>query len=138
MITKKYRKKPIVIEAYQTDRVMYIETLEGTCKADIGDYIITGVRGEQYTCKPDIFEQTYEPVEELNWSISTSLNDWINVKDRLPEDDNFVLVCNSEDKEIIIANYRGNNAWDSYAYGWLPDNVVTHWQPLPKLPEEER
>lgn len=58
---KKYRKKPIVIEAYQTDNVMYIETLEGTHKADIGDYIITGVNGEQYPCKPDIFEQTYEP-----------------------------------------------------------------------------
>ncbi len=41
---KKYRKKPIVIEAYQTDKVMYIETLEGIHKADIGDYIITGVR----------------------------------------------------------------------------------------------
>ena len=62
--TKKYRKKPVVIEAYQTDEVMYIETLEGVLKADIGDYIITGVRGEQYPCKPDIFEATYEEVEE--------------------------------------------------------------------------
>ena len=61
---KKYRKKPVVIEAYQTDEVMYIETLEGVLKADIGDYIITGVRGEQYPCKPDIFEATYEEVEE--------------------------------------------------------------------------
>lgn len=61
---KKYRKKPVVIEAYQTDEVIYIETLEGVLKADIGDYIITGVRGEQYPCKPDIFEATYEEVEE--------------------------------------------------------------------------
>lgn len=61
---KKYRKKPVVIEAYQTNEVMYIETLEGVLKADIGDYIITGVRGEQYPCKPDIFEATYEEVEE--------------------------------------------------------------------------
>lgn len=64
MITKKYRKKPVVIEAYQTDKVMYIETLEGTMKADAGDYIITGIKGDQYPCKPDIFEQTYELVEE--------------------------------------------------------------------------
>lgn len=63
IITKKYRKKPIVIEAYQTDKVMYIETLEGTMKANVGDYIITGVNGEQYPCKPDIFKQTYELVE---------------------------------------------------------------------------
>ena len=33
-------------------------------KAEAGDYIITGVKGEQYPCKPDIFQKTYEPVEE--------------------------------------------------------------------------
>lgn len=59
----KYRKKPVVIEAYQTDKEIDIETLEGTMHADVGDYIITGVKGEQYPCKPDIFEQTYELVE---------------------------------------------------------------------------
>lgn len=64
MNTKKYRKKPIVIEAYQTDKIVYIETLEGTMKADVGDYIITGVNGEQYPCKPDIFNKTYEMVSE--------------------------------------------------------------------------
>jgi hypothetical protein len=58
-----YRKKPVVIEAYQTDKEMIIHTLEGDMKADIGDYIITGVQGEQYPCKPDIFEQTYEKVD---------------------------------------------------------------------------
>ena len=60
----KYRKKPVVIEAYQTDTEMDIVTLEGVMHADAGDYIITGVKGEQYPCKPDIFEQTYEPVDE--------------------------------------------------------------------------
>lgn len=58
----KYVKKPVVIEAYQTDKEMIIHTLEGDMKASVGDYIITGVRGEQYPCKPDIFEETYEPV----------------------------------------------------------------------------
>ena len=42
----KFRKKPIVIEAYQTKE----------------ERIITGIRGEQYPCKPDVFEKTYEPV----------------------------------------------------------------------------
>ena len=60
----KYRKKPVVIEAYQTDVEMTIETLEGLLHASVGDYIITGVNGEQYPCKPDIFEKTYEPVGE--------------------------------------------------------------------------
>jgi hypothetical protein len=87
----KYRKKPVVIEAVQfTDdepetliglqefmdsdvRVSYknpenpvlkIETLEGVMDASIGDYIIKGVRGEFYPCKPDIFKATYEEAEE--------------------------------------------------------------------------
>ena len=56
----KYVKKPVVVEAYQTDKELIIHTLEGDMKASIGDYIITGVNGEQYPCKPDIFEKTYE------------------------------------------------------------------------------
>ena len=59
----KYRKKPVVIEAYQTDKEMVIHTLEGYYLARVGDYIITGVNGEQYPCKPDIFEKTYEKVK---------------------------------------------------------------------------
>lgn len=42
---------------------IFIKTLEGTMKADLGDWIIRGVKGELYTCKPDIFEKTYERVE---------------------------------------------------------------------------
>ena len=60
----KYRKRPVVIEAYQTDKELDIETLEGTMHANSGDWIITGVNGEQYPCKPDIFEKTYEPVSD--------------------------------------------------------------------------
>lgn len=85
----KYRKKPVVIEAIQfqddvevitqlsdfigdtiyvnyTDKgnpYLRIETLEGDMKASVGDYIIKGVNGEFYPCKPDIFEKTYEKVE---------------------------------------------------------------------------
>lgn len=79
---KKYRKKPVVIEALQFDGKNYeeclnlsedifmfdgdnylnITTLEGTMKCSVGDYIIKGVNGEFYPCKPDIFEKTYEEV----------------------------------------------------------------------------
>lgn len=41
----------------------YIETLEGRMEVTPSDWIITGVKGEKYPCKPDIFEQTYEPAE---------------------------------------------------------------------------
>ena len=83
----KYRKKPVIIEAarYMIDKYLPdwfmdrvsnntiilhedgtcdINTLEGVMKADKGDYIILGVKGEVYPCKPDIFDKTYEKVEE--------------------------------------------------------------------------
>ena len=58
----KVRKKPVIVEAYITDKPMDIHTLEGVMHASAGDYIITGVNGEQYPCKPDIFKKTYEIV----------------------------------------------------------------------------
>lgn len=80
----KYRKKPVVIEAHvwngvNSDQIckfiegrnvtidkhgLHIHTLEGTMKANVGDYIIKGVKGEFYPCKPDIFYATYEEVTE--------------------------------------------------------------------------
>ncbi|PFP97708.1 hypothetical protein COK06_13290 [Bacillus cereus] len=42
-----------------------IESLEGRMQISNGDYIITGVNGERYPCKPDIFEKTYEPTDEI-------------------------------------------------------------------------
>jgi hypothetical protein len=60
----RYRKKPVVIDAEgPIAEPQEIETLEGTMRADVGDYIITGVKGERYPCKPDIFEATYEAVD---------------------------------------------------------------------------
>lgn len=59
----KYRKKPVVIDAYQTDTALDIPTLEGVMRANAGDWIITGVKGERYPCKPDIFAATYEAVD---------------------------------------------------------------------------
>jgi predicted nucleotidyltransferase len=78
----RYRKKPVVIEAMKfngsnQDEIkrftengainlrasMVIPTEEGDMEASIGDYIIKGVQGEFYPCKPDIFEQTYEKVD---------------------------------------------------------------------------
>jgi hypothetical protein len=60
----KYRKKPIVIDAVACESREKIETLEGVMIAEPGDYIITGVKGERYPCRKDIFDMTYERVEE--------------------------------------------------------------------------
>jgi len=60
---KNYRKKPIIVEAKQMDGDFSVHTLEGVMKGNAGDYLILGVRGEQYPCKKDIFEETYEEVK---------------------------------------------------------------------------
>jgi len=57
------------ISVHVTDKILYsqyciISTLEGKMKADAGDFIIQGVNGEIYPCKPDIFEKTYEAIIE--------------------------------------------------------------------------
>jgi len=69
----KFIESPFTYEKstiYCTEKFIYdgkelkINTLEGIMTANIGDYIIKGVNGEFYPCKPDIFEKTYEEVEE--------------------------------------------------------------------------
>lgn len=55
-----FRKRPIVIQAERATERTVIHTLEGDMTAEPGDWIITGVKGEKYPCKPDIFEATYE------------------------------------------------------------------------------
>lgn len=52
-----------ITDANTSDAKMTIRTLEGDHTASPGDYIIQGVAGELYPCKPDIFNRTYEPVE---------------------------------------------------------------------------
>lgn len=59
----KFRKRPVVIDAVRNDGPpVKIETPEGTMVANTGDWIITGIKGERYPCKPDVFEATYEAV----------------------------------------------------------------------------
>ena len=84
----KFRKKPVEIEAMKftnetrdqvynfvtcnksasfagtSQPVLKIQTLEGVMTAKIGDWVIKGVNGEFYPCKPDIFAKTYEPVDD--------------------------------------------------------------------------
>jgi hypothetical protein len=84
----KYRKKPVIIEAehfifgnedrafnfitcnatpitnIDRSKSIEIQTLEGVMRAELGDWIIKGIKGEFYPCKDEIFRQTYEKVEE--------------------------------------------------------------------------
>jgi len=61
---KRYRKKPVIIKARKMHRPFEVETLEGVMKGNIGDWLIIGVNGEMYPCKPDIFKKTYEEVKK--------------------------------------------------------------------------
>lgn len=58
----KFRKKPVVIEAERLTERTEIKTLEGVMVGEIGDWLITGIAGEKYPCKDEIFRATYEPV----------------------------------------------------------------------------
>ena len=63
--TKLYRKKPIVVKAFLLTRDTTINTLEGTMQAKAGEhYMVTGIKGENYPVRKDIFEELYELVEE--------------------------------------------------------------------------
>lgn len=64
--TRLFRKKPVVVHAYRYTgkEPLLIETLEGTMKAIPGDWIVTGISGEQYPCKDNIFRNTYEPISD--------------------------------------------------------------------------
>lgn len=89
----KFKKKPVTIDAIQwngknTEEVskfvgesltidtndLKINTLEGTMTASVGDFIIKGVKGEFYPCKPDIFEQTYDAAQECEKILCVYIN----------------------------------------------------------------
>ena len=64
-----YRKLPVVVQAVKIVFPFEVVTLEGTMKGNAGDYLIQGVHGELYPCKPDIFAETYELVDrELSFA----------------------------------------------------------------------
>ena len=58
------RKRPVVVEAYECVEEEIIHTLEGDMVASVGDFVIIGVKGEKYPCKPDVFMRTYERVPD--------------------------------------------------------------------------
>lgn len=183
---KQYKKKPVIIEAIQfvddvdrileiqefagqeTIRVDYkdknnptlkIDTLEGVMTASAGDYIIKGVQGEFYPCKPDIFEKTYEEAH-LKQSIIDRATDYAymvaggspdivlagEAYQRGAEDEHQLLTKWHSPKEAVpeinvavlvqsqygklgIGYYMGTNAWDAFGHR-LASNVVTAWRPI--------
>ena len=148
-MAKSYRKKPVMIEAVQwtgenhaemcefidpeafeiIPRVgLVIHTLEGDHYASPGDYIIKGINGEFYPCKPDIFAKTYES------ATLTPPNEWVSVEERLPEPGGRVLAANGS--FVGEAYMASNGAW--MRHGGFPWEVEA-WMPMPdrRPPEGE-
>ena len=155
-MARAYRKKPVVIEAVQwtgenhaemcefidpevfeiIPRVgLVIHTLEGDHHASPGDYIIKGVNGEFYPCKPDIFAKTYES------ATLTPPNEWVSVEERLPTDERPVLVfVGYADTMIGFITTSSYFCFDENPH-WQWDGLVRDeqrtlfWMPLPAPPD---
>ena len=120
----------------------WIETLEGGHIVCPGDWIITGVAGEMYPCKPDIFAATYEPCvcmtvaqhERIMAAWQRTQSAWVPVSERLP---------NIAEEVIVSSEFDGVTAGflDSYGEWYSPNSDykltrVVAWQPLPVAPAQ--
>lgn len=151
-MARAYRKKPVVVETVQwtgenhaemcefidpevfeikPKEGLIIHTLEGDHHASPGDYIIKGVNGEFYPCKPDIFAKTYEP------ATLTPPNEWVSVEERLPPLRKNVLVCAywHEHWGVYMGWNSGHGWMVSCGIGQRSDVQVSHWMPLPAPPD---
>lgn len=140
----KYRKKPVVVEVVQWDSEnttavldfastakadaagICIHTLEGTHRASVGDYIIKGVHGEFYPCKPDIFAKTYEPDEPPRP---------LTLEELRGMDGKPVYIIDGEDADDRY--WELSERAEDYIDGRNIDNYGTTWLAYPTEPREE-
>jgi hypothetical protein len=179
----RFRKKPVVVDAWRftgqdrhewpmwvkshpTTAAFYddiaaslpcshitIGTLEGEMRADRGDWIIRGVKGELYPCKPDIFEATYEPA--LSTPAAQPVEgDWRSFE-TAPKDGDYILaiVAPNESRHLghhsgrmFVIRHEGYTAPSEFDMGWAvypgfggaPDSYFSLWMPLPSAPQQAR
>lgn len=141
----KYRKKPVVVEAVQLtpdmvppdwlvtaqqagvfcqrrdadgDTYWCIKTLEGEMKISPNDWIIKGIRGELYPCKPDVFERTYEDyelgkdAEAANIRVMGDKKDWQTLINTIKGTRIKALIApNSRERSIVITKLEEARMW---------------------------
>lgn len=153
-MARAYRKMPVVVEAVQwtgenhaemcefvdpeafeiIPRIgLVIHTLEGDYHASPGDYIIKGVNGEFYPCKPDIFAKTYEsstltPPAEDNNVPAKALNEPLTLEELREMDEEPVYVV-PKDKPAHCGGWCGVTVWkcDRYSYVSLLRDADSGW-----------
>jgi hypothetical protein len=123
---EQYCKLPIPITAYQTDKEFDIETLEGTHHASVGDWIITGVKGEQYPCKPDIFAKSYIKYGQTNKMEQVAAMFGKKLGEEFTVNRNYYLSCSTVrakfiDKgfQVLYVSKKGRDYWT-----YNPDSLV--------------
>ena len=92
----------------------------------------------------EVLEKEIDGKTLKQWMVEIAKHQWISVKDRLPEDTRFVLVCN-DDKKIMVAQYIDETAQWQYPYiaydvdVWDDDEQgpIMWWMPLPEAPKED-
>lgn len=116
-----YTKKPVTIQAYQTEEELEIETREGVMKANKGDFIIKGVEGELYPCKPDIFAKTY-----------TKTNDTIGYNDKSKID--FIL---DHDDKLLNLTLEIEGDTDTLPFDITPYDLISFREIVNELLEKK-
>lgn len=108
----KFVKKPVVIRAFQTEEELIIPTLEGDHKANIGDWIIEGIRNELYPCKPDIFEKTYELASKTReFHLHSKGKNWVHFRKNLDSICESFSVTFLHDGTCVMSGDYGTLVW---------------------------
>lgn len=117
---KHFRKVPVIVEAQQIFLDYIIETLEGEMHAYAGSYIVRGIEGEIYPVKKEIFEKTYEVVEDAD-IIDADISESSYQKSEV-----IIKVEQGDNKEPIICEKCGENnimdfddRWKCFDCGWF-------------------
>lgn len=102
---QRFRKRPVVIQAVRAAEREVIHTLEGDMTTNPGDWIVTGVKGERYPVKPEIFDATYEPADDDGGQFGREIERAINLHSR---------ENGSNTPDFILAAFlvRCLSAWD--------------------------
>jgi len=163
-LTDEFRKKPVVINAVQWDgtytgmlsvmehfpemtradarfhsannTVDYwrIRTLEGAMQVSPGDWIIKGIAGEYYPCKPEIFEASYERTSPVPAPAPTG---WMPFSEAPKDGTRFLAICATGQIRLVRWDDPGGDRYPiADSAGTIWDDAPTHYMPLPAPPAD--